>query len=219
MMSNKIEALSKGVHTTESANGRGYIKIGFGSLAELHAADDELRALLAEASAQQPNQPVAESLAQMITEWVDTGIKMGTDWRPGLASVIALRLARYPAVERQEPVALPERSFVGDIRNPYRHTVLHDGYISGWNAYQDAMVKIGPLYTSPPAPVAVVLDERAEFENWIVGEWPLAPLRYVRDALPEGDPLHGTYCDEYLQRAWVGWQARASLNKAKELNQ
>lgn len=46
-MTSKIPALSKGVHTTESANGRGYIKIAFGSLAELHAADDELRALLA----------------------------------------------------------------------------------------------------------------------------------------------------------------------------
>lgn len=65
----------------------------------------------------------------------------------------------------------------------------------------------------------VAIDERAEFESWIVGEWPLAPLRYVRDALPEDDPLHGTYCDEYLQRAWVGWQARACLGKVKELNQ
>lgn len=37
---------------------------------------------------------LAQSLAQMIIEWVDGGIKMGTDWRPGLASVIARRTTR-----------------------------------------------------------------------------------------------------------------------------
>ncbi|WP_213941234.1 hypothetical protein [Pseudomonas sp. dw_612] len=57
----------------------------------------------------------------------------------------------------------------------------------------------------------VVMPERATFERWIIGEWPSAPLRYVRDALPEDDPLYGTYCDEPLQRAWVGWQARAKF--------
>jgi septal ring factor EnvC (AmiA/AmiB activator) len=36
----------------------------------------------------------AESIATMVTEWVDGGIKMGTDWRPGLASVIQLRMNR-----------------------------------------------------------------------------------------------------------------------------
>jgi hypothetical protein len=38
---------------------------------------------------------VAESLSKMIVEWVDGGIKMGTDWRSGLASVIELRLNRF----------------------------------------------------------------------------------------------------------------------------
>jgi len=46
MMTNKIETLSKGFYTTESSDGCGCIKIGFESLADLHAADDELRALL-----------------------------------------------------------------------------------------------------------------------------------------------------------------------------
>lgn len=146
-MTNKIEALSKGVHTTESANGRGYIKIGFGSLAELHAADDELRALLAEASAQQPKTPVAESLAQMITEWVDTGIKMGTDWRPRLASVIALRLARFSSVERQEPVGWINQHWSG------KSAFWHFGADLPADTLCPEFWK--PLYTSPPAPVAV----------------------------------------------------------------
>lgn len=37
----------------------------------------------------------AESIAQMVTEWVDDGIKMGTNWRPGLDSIIARRLTRF----------------------------------------------------------------------------------------------------------------------------
>lgn len=74
------------------------------------------------------------------------------------------------------------------------------------------------LKSAPPAQVSVVYQERLEFERWIVKEWPLAPVRYVRDALPEDDPLHGTYCDEYLQRAWVGWQARACLDATAALN-
>lgn len=44
-MTNKIPALSKGFYTTESAGGRGCIKIAFESLDDLHAADDELRAV------------------------------------------------------------------------------------------------------------------------------------------------------------------------------
>lgn len=82
----------------------------------------------------------------------------------------------------------------------------------------DPEYKIIPLFTGPPAPVAAKYQERVEFEKWIVGEWPTAPLRYVRDSLPEDDPLHGTYCDEYLQRAWVGWQARACLDATAALN-
>lgn len=52
--------------------------------------------------------------------------------------------------------------------------------------------------------------ERAAFEAWVVREWPTAPLHHVRDALPKTDPRYGEYCGESLQRAWVGWQARAS---------
>lgn len=40
----------------------------------------------------------AKSLAQMVTEWVDGGIKGGTDWRPGLADVIKHRLDRLNSI-------------------------------------------------------------------------------------------------------------------------
>ena len=38
---------------------------------------------------------LAASIAQMVTEWVDAGIALGTDWRPGLARIIGLRMARF----------------------------------------------------------------------------------------------------------------------------
>lgn len=46
---------------------------------------------------------VSESIAQMVTEWVETGIKMGTDWRNGLSGIIEKRLVRFaaPVVDRQ----------------------------------------------------------------------------------------------------------------------
>lgn len=67
------------------------------------------------------------------------------------------------------------------------------------------------LYAEQPAPGAVVLDEKDEFVTWVRREWPQAPLSNVRDLLPKDDPRYGEYCDEALQRAWVGWQARAAV--------
>ncbi len=55
------------------------------------------------------------------------------------------------------------------------------------------------------------LAERAQFESWVRREWPGAPLHHVRDALPVSDPRYGEYCNENIQRGWVGWQARAAL--------
>ena len=44
------------------------------------------------------NKDAAANLAQMVTEWVDGGIAGGTDWRPGLASVIEKRLDRLNSI-------------------------------------------------------------------------------------------------------------------------
>ena len=56
-------------------------------------------------------------------------------------------------------------------------------------------------------------DERAEFEACIRREWPMAPISRKRDLLPKEDPCYGDYCDEPLQRAWVGWQMRAAMER------
>ncbi|WP_447781698.1 hypothetical protein [Pseudomonas plecoglossicida] len=69
----------------------------------------------------------------------------------------------------------------------------------------------GMASAEPTAPVGH--DERAEFEARIRREWPMAPISRKRDLLPKDDPCYGDYCDEPLQRAWLGWQMRAALQR------
>jgi hypothetical protein len=64
----------------------------------------------------------AESIAGMVIEWVDGGIKMGTDWRPGLASVIQHRLNRVDALSQL--AALREEL----ARKDKVIQAFHDGY-------------------------------------------------------------------------------------------
>ncbi len=58
-------------------------------------------------------------------------------------------------------------------------------------------------------------DERAAFERAVLAEWPQAPVSRKRDLLPKDDPCYGDYCDEPLQRCWVGWRMRAWLEGSK----
>lgn len=59
---------------------------------------------------------------------------------------------------------------------------------------------IRPLYAAPPAPVAVVIDERAEFDAWAV--------------------KHGRVIGyNGWRNDFKVWQARACLDKVKEPNQ
>lgn len=69
----------------------------------------------------------------------------------------------------------------------------------------------GYVAIEPSAPVE--RDERADFEACIRREWPMAPISRKRDLLPKEDPCYGDYCDEPLQRAWVGWQMRAAMER------
>lgn len=142
---------------------------------------------------------------------VPVGCFVGREDFEALQSIVARLEARVAELEsgRGDPVAW--------IKPDVAKTLLKDECCYAFGE-QNPKGTLIPLFTAPPAPVAAKYQERVEFEKWIVGEWPTAPLRYVRDALPEDDPLHGTYCDEYLQRAWVGWQARACLDATAALN-
>lgn len=59
--------------------------------------------------------------------------------------------------------------------------------------------------------------ERTRYETWVKGEWPTAPLKFIRDALPPNDPRYGHYVDSSLQSSWFGWQARAMHAPAPKL--
>ncbi|MGV8921619.1 MAG: hypothetical protein ACOH2R_28270 [Pseudomonas sp.] len=114
MSTEGLSVLRTGFYTTESAGYRGCIKISFNSLDDMHKADDELRAMLAAPTQLQPDrsaQAAADSIALMVTEWVESGIKMDLDWRNGLSGIIARRLARFGSVPPQpdqnaQPVAV-----------------------------------------------------------------------------------------------------------------
>jgi hypothetical protein len=47
------------------------------------------------------NEKIAQSIASMVTEWVEGGIRGGTDWRNGLPSIIEKRLARLNDLEAE----------------------------------------------------------------------------------------------------------------------
>lgn len=104
-----------------------------------------------------------------------------------------------PVVESQEPAAIVT-SVISRKNKLFEIDILNNKSLT-----------IGDqLYTSPPAPVAVVLDERAEFEAETLRQSPEADL----ERNPEGN-----YMNFYLECAWNGWQQRACLDKVKELNQ
>jgi hypothetical protein len=66
-----------------------------------------------------------------------------------------------------------------------------------------------PLFRVPPAPVAV--DERAEFEKWLRNQPHVVNLGFNRST--------GKYVLQEDEDSWQAWQARACLDKVKELNQ
>lgn len=72
-------------------------------------------------------------------------------------------------------------------------------------------------FSNLPAAYAAEEPERTRYETWVKGEWPTAPLKFIRDALPPNDPRYGQYVDSSLQNSWVGWQARAMHAPAPKL--
>ncbi len=109
-----------------------------------------------------------------------------------------------PAVERQEPVAWALLNGNGQVRD----------LTARWDVAKHWDGLVEALYTSPPAQVAVDIDEQQAFANWTheVVEFEHADItRKVqrRDLMSVDDE----------KNAWSGWQARACLDKIKELNQ
>lgn len=98
-------------------------------------------------------------------------------------------LLAAPVVERQEPVAYMRNE--GTPNNLVKCTFTCPGAFGVYRGPQSL--------SAPPAPVAVQLDENVEFEKW----WCRTSV------LRKGK----------LQIAQEAWEARACIDKVKELNQ
>lgn len=136
-----------------------------------------------------------ELLATLTLSW-----QMGLDFHDEMNQLRALLAA--PVVERQEPVVI-------DLDAVDWETIQQAADESNWmpNEYMRNdwvadvcnFLKYGRADTSPPAPVAVSLNESAEFNKW----WS------TTEVLKKSK----------LQIAQEAWQARACLDKVEEMNQ
>lgn len=177
----------------------------FARLESIYRREDveELRALLAAPVVER--QPVADSIAQMVTEWVETGIKLGTDWRNGLSGIIEKRLARFPA-SPPAPVA-DENAWRLDPSKRCPNCVGHGTYLDG--AACGTCAGTG----RPPAPVAVVLPDLSVIREYHL-DATIRLDRYAADAdMRKSDSEH------YRKRAAFHRDQVATIDKLKELNQ
>jgi uncharacterized small protein (DUF1192 family) len=78
--------------------------------------------------------------------------------------------------------------------------------------YNDAVDEIERLKGWQGEAVAVVIDERAAFEADVLSQCPGADVERIGDG-------RNFYRNLHVQEQFIGWMARACLNKVKELNQ
>jgi hypothetical protein len=123
--------------------------------------------------------PVATSLASMIEEWVDGGIRMGTDWRPGLVGVITRRLKRFqapaaPVAERrptgQWRIPVNGDWFYGTKEQCERERAEYETTFTPEDFAEAGVVVPEQIWSSPPAPVLSVwygaMPESNGKTNW-----------------------------------------------------
>ncbi len=125
-----------------------------------------------------------------------------------------------PVVERQEPfawvVVSPDGKEFSELQSSedYAKDLAHDMDGDLPADHSGGKHEIKGVFTSPPAPVAV--DERAEFEHWVMQEAQSRSYSYMGNVLKrDGEGYATTWVDSM----WSGFQARACLDKVKELDQ
>lgn len=114
-------------------------------------------------------------------------------------------LLAAPVVERQEPACYVVKDRWGV------NTYLEENSEALKTRRRLGFTDEIPLYTSPPAPVAVQLDERTEFEKWLRNQPHVVNLGFNKAT--------GKYVLQEDEDSWQAWKARACLDKVKELNQ
>ncbi|MGK0158799.1 hypothetical protein [Pseudomonas mosselii] len=171
-------------------------------------AADELRALLAQPAEQHQGEPIGYVCPRAL----DAAIN-------GRVGAEQISILKTPYLYINKPLYThPAPAGSGEVERLRKATALVQRMLdcagtqpSVATGYLRDILNVLRGKVTPSSPV--VRDERAEFEACIRREWPMAPISRKRDLLPKDDPCYGDYCDEPLQRAWIGWQMRASLER------
>lgn len=110
------------------------------------------------------NEKIAQSIADMVTEWVEGGIRGGTDWRNGLAVIIEKRLDRFKTLQ---PIATAdkdaERLTLAIVRNGvleelhlggFRYAINDDEVSCWWSDQADDEIVPTHWMPAPASPTA-----------------------------------------------------------------
>lgn len=177
---------------------------------------------------------VSNALARMITEWVDGGIDMNTDWRPGLAGIIARRLSRRSIANTAEGVGVNWFALSGDARleacatdacgGQPMYRLEAGGVGSNYCSGCTERIKALSALTSPQAGAGeadvavtsevVVADDQAMVkasEEYVQGRFPQVILQTVG---AQSTGYHDAASLRAAYRAGYDYARRAALKKA-----
>lgn len=141
-------------------------------------------------------QAMTNKTAELLKRFDSLDVDDFQGWANEAADLLRALLAA-PVVERQEPVPKSEWDVASNpvlgYADSYRQMArTGTKSVDVWSIITDLERNIAPLFSSPPAPVAVAVDEGVEFEKW----WCRTPaLRKSK-----------------LQMAQEAWEARACLD-------
>ncbi|WP_176512151.1 hypothetical protein [Pseudomonas faucium] len=241
MSNDKAAMLRTGFYTTQSLGDKGCIRIDFKSLAELHQADDELRAFLTKSTEQHQDEPVAlpscNAKLSDSHDW-DQGYRGG--WRACLDEISKLgplythadpcdvewlRLELKNCTQAFHALKAGNESLHAQLAEQaalldeaYQHDI-GTALKRKMRAHHDALsAGAGPTEREAQAILRAPaeIDERAEYVKSCQDHAEMAGfdpsiLDFTRS---QDDPE--SYADTHTQAGWSSWKARATLSAGPE---
>lgn len=149
-----------------------------------------------------------DGVPRELLERLQAQTELGNDWDEVQALLAA------PVVERQDD-ALSKGFYTTQTGGGKYEINIGYRTIDELHAADEQLRDLLKSRTSQLTPVAGVLDERAEFEKALIA----SAERFHPNLTRMGPHPDAEYLISSVQDSWEVWQARASLDKVKELNQ